>query len=85
MGWVYKEKMKRLFINFINFYQRFISPWFVPNCRYFPTCSEYAKEAINKFGVLMGLWMSVKRIARCHPFGGSGFDPVPKKEKNGLN
>ncbi len=51
-------------------------------CRYFPSCSEYASEAIEKHGLLKGSLLGVKRISRCHPFGGSGFDPVPKKGDN---
>lgn len=61
----------------IRFYQLAISPHFPPACRYTPTCSQYAIEAIRKHGPLKGLWLGVKRICRCHPWGGSGYDPVP--------
>ena len=61
----------------IRFYQIAISPLLGPSCRYTPTCSEYAKEAIIKHGPFKGLWLAVKRILRCHPWGGSGYDPVP--------
>ena len=61
----------------IRFYQRFISPLTPPVCRFTPTCSQYAVEAIRKHGPLKGLWLAVKRIARCRPGGGSGYDPVP--------
>jgi putative membrane protein insertion efficiency factor len=61
----------------IRFYQIAISPLLGPSCRYTPTCSEYAKEAIIKYGPFKGLWLAVKRILRCHPWGGSGYDPVP--------
>ena len=61
----------------IRFYQRFISPLFPPVCRYTPTCSQYAVEAIKKYGPLKGGWLAFKRILRCTPWGGSGFDPVP--------
>jgi putative membrane protein insertion efficiency factor len=61
----------------IRFYRAFISPLLPPSCRYTPTCSEYAMIALKKHGVLKGLWLSVKRIMRCHPWGGSGYDPVP--------
>ncbi|MBR5824574.1 MAG: membrane protein insertion efficiency factor YidD, partial [Paludibacteraceae bacterium] len=54
-----------------------ISPLFPPTCRFTPTCSQYAIEAIKKHGPFKGLWLAVKRIARCHPWGGSGYDPVP--------
>ncbi|MBR4849494.1 MAG: membrane protein insertion efficiency factor YidD [Alistipes sp.] len=65
------------FIGLIRFYQRFISPLKPPSCRYTPTCSQYAIEAIRKHGVLRGCWLAAKRIAHCHPWGGSGYDPVP--------
>ena len=62
-----------------------ISPFLIPRCRYESTCSEFTKIAINRFGVVGGIWISLKRIARCNPFGGCGFDPVPKKINNGSN
>jgi len=61
----------------IKFYQRFISPLTPPVCRFTPTCSAYAVEAIRKHGPFKGLWLAIKRIARCNPWGGSGYDPVP--------
>lgn len=61
----------------IYFYQRCISPMFPATCRFTPTCSQYAVEAIKKYGPLKGVWLSVKRIARCNPWGGSGYDPIP--------
>lgn len=61
----------------ITFYQQCISPFFPPACRYTPTCSQYAKEAITKYGPFKGGWLALKRILRCNPFGGSGYDPVP--------
>lgn len=69
--------MKKLFILPIRFYQRFVSPMLPPACRFTPTCSQYAIEAIQKHGVLKGLYLAVRRILRCHPWGGSGYDPVP--------
>lgn len=69
--------MKKIFILMIRFYQGAISPHFPPACRYTPTCSQYAVEAITKYGVLKGGWLSLKRIGRCHPWGGHGYDPVP--------
>ncbi|MDD6778883.1 MAG: membrane protein insertion efficiency factor YidD [Bacteroidales bacterium] len=61
----------------IRFYRTCISPMFPPACRYVPTCSQYAIEAITKHGPARGLWLALKRLLRCHPWGGSGYDPVP--------
>lgn len=58
-------------------YQKAISPYTPPSCRFTPTCSEYARQALLKHGPIKGLWLAIKRIARCHPWGGSGYDPVP--------
>jgi putative membrane protein insertion efficiency factor len=70
--------MKRLLLRLIDFYRRGISPTTPPSCRFIPTCSAYAYEAINKYGVIKGGWLAVKRILRCHPFyKGDPFDPVP--------
>ncbi|MBQ5778832.1 MAG: membrane protein insertion efficiency factor YidD [Paludibacteraceae bacterium] len=69
--------IKKILILPIRFYQYCISPMFPPSCRYIPTCSQYAIEAIEKYGPIKGLWLAIKRIARCHPWGGSGYDPVP--------
>lgn len=68
--------MKSIFIGLIRFYQLFISPLFPPTCRFYPTCSQYAIEAIKKYGIVKGGWMAVKRIAKCHPFHSGGYDPV---------
>ncbi|NOK62885.1 MAG: membrane protein insertion efficiency factor YidD [Chloroflexi bacterium AL-W] len=61
----------------IRFYQKFISPLTPPSCIYHPTCSNYAVEAISKYGALKGGWMAVRRILRCHPWSRGGYDPVP--------
>ena len=61
----------------IRFYQTAISPFTPPSCRFTPTCSQYAVEAIRKHGPFKGLWLAVKRVLRCRPGGGSGYDPVP--------
>lgn len=65
------------FIGLIKLYQWVISPMIGPKCRFTPTCSSYAIQALQKHGLIKGLWLAVKRISRCHPWGGSGWDPVP--------
>ncbi len=79
--------LKAIFIFFIRFYQKAISPHFPPTCRYQPTCSHYTLEAIQTHGAIKGMWMGLRRISRCHPWGGSGYDPVPPKKgkKSGTN
>ncbi|MCL6432653.1 MAG: membrane protein insertion efficiency factor YidD [Leptolyngbyaceae cyanobacterium HOT.MB2.61] len=69
--------MKVLFIGLIQSYRVLISPLLPPSCRFQPTCSQYAMEAIDRFGVLKGSWLAVGRICRCHPFNPGGYDPVP--------
>lgn len=64
-------------IGLIRFYQYFISPFWPGVCRYGPSCSEYGREAIERHGVLYGGWLTLRRLLRCHPWGGSGYDPVP--------
>lgn len=61
----------------IRIYQKMVSPGLGANCRYSPTCSSYAAESINRFGVLKGTWLGMKRIGRCHPLREGGYDPVP--------
>lgn len=65
------------FIALIKLYQWIISPIMGPKCRFTPTCSTYALQALKKYGVFKGTWLAIKRIARCHPWGGHGYDPVP--------
>jgi len=69
--------MKRFFIWLIHLYQKYISPGLPPSCRFTPTCSEYAVEAIRKHGAIRGMFLSVWRILRCNPFCKGGYDPVP--------
>ena len=69
--------IKRLMIWLIRGYKRFISPLLGDNCRFYPTCSAYALEAIGKYGARKGGWLALKRILRCHPFNDGGYDPVP--------
>ncbi|MEM7380019.1 MAG: membrane protein insertion efficiency factor YidD [Bacteroidota bacterium] len=73
--------MKKLliapFVFLVRIYQRFISPLTPASCRYSPTCSQYTVEALQKHGLFKGGWLALKRILSCHPWGGSGYDPVP--------
>ena len=69
--------MKRVLVLAVRFYQVGISPILPPSCRYYPTCSAYAIEALEKYGAIKGSWLGIRRILRCHPFRIGGFDPVP--------
>jgi len=69
--------MNKIIILLINFYQKYISPFKPATCRFYPTCSEYATQALKKYGLLRGLWLSIRRVLRCHPFGLGGYDPLP--------
>ena len=69
--------LSKIFIVLIRFYQMIISPLFPASCRYTPTCSQYGIEAIQKYGPFKGGYLTLKRIFSCHPWGGSGYDPVP--------
>ena len=70
--------MKKVFLILIRFYQRAVSPYFPARCRFRPTCSAYAYEAVSKYGAIKGGWLALKRLLRCHPFyKGNFFDPVP--------
>lgn len=71
------ESMRIITLALIRFYQRFISPMLGSNCRFYPTCSSYTYQAIDKYGVAKGSWMGFKRILRCNPWNKGGFDPVP--------
>jgi len=70
----------RILTSLIRVYQYLISPILPKSCRFYPTCSEYTRQALEKFGVFKGSWLGIKRILRCHPFHAGGFDPVPDKE-----
>lgn len=67
----------KVLMGLVRFYRAAISPWTLPSCRYHPTCSAYALEALERHGAVRGSWLAVRRIGRCHPWGGSGYDPVP--------
>jgi len=69
--------VKKILVGAITVYQRFISPLFPPRCRFYPTCSQYGKEAIGKYGALKGGYLAVRRVLRCNQFHPGGFDPVP--------
>ncbi len=76
--WRVVRKLAALpFIVLVRFYQLCISPLTPPSCRFTPTCSQYALEALRKHGPVKGLWLTVKRLSKCHPWGSSGYDPVP--------
>jgi putative membrane protein insertion efficiency factor len=69
--------VKYVLIFFIDVYQKLFSPWLPPSCRFTPTCSQYAKEAVRKYGVIQGVILASKRLLKCHPFHHGGYDPVP--------
>ncbi|WP_083770294.1 MULTISPECIES: membrane protein insertion efficiency factor YidD [Citrifermentans] len=68
--------LKEIFIGLVVFYQRFISPLKAPSCRFYPTCSHYSLQALEKYGPVKGLWLTAARVLKCHPFHPGGYDPV---------
>ena len=74
--------MRWMLIILIRFYRAFISPLKPPSCRFVPTCSEYALEAVEAYGACRGGWMALRRILRCHPFHAGGYDPVPARSRD---
>lgn len=74
---VFRRMVRFLLLVPIRVYQYAISPLMPPSCRFAPSCSHYAQEAITRHGACTGTWLALKRLARCHPWGGSGYDPVP--------
>lgn len=77
--------MARVLLTLIRFYRRWVSPMTPPSCRFTPTCSAYAEEAVQRYGGLRGGWLALRRLLRCHPFGDSGYDPVPRHEQGRKN
>ena len=73
---------RRVALLLISFYQRAVSPLLPNCCRFEPSCSAYALEALRNHGAFRGTWLAVRRIARCHPWGGAGYDPVPEKKQD---
>jgi len=71
-----KKFLTNFVVSLINVYKYLISPLLGNNCRYLPTCSEYTKESVKKFGIMYGIWLGLKRIIRCHPWGKGGYDPI---------
>lgn len=71
--------MKHVFLFLIRIYRTALSPFFGPSCRFEPSCSAYAEQAIHEHGAAHGSWLALRRLLRCRPFGGSGFDPVPPR------
>lgn len=80
-----QSALRKVLKGLIRIYQKAISPWFPAKCRYYPSCSQYAVEAIDHHGSLKGAWLSIKRILKCHPFSEGGFDPVPNPTNNNLD
>lgn len=76
--------MKRLLLSLIAFYQRAVSPHLPNACRYIPSCSEYTRVAVQRYGVLRGGWMGLRRILRCNPFHKGGYDPVPEPPEGAI-
>ena len=72
-------KPRSMVVGLIRIYQKLVSPAVGPNCRYQPTCSAYTADAVDRFGVIRGLWLGMKRLGRCHPLRPGGYDPVPEQ------
>ena len=83
MASAFSRAMSWPLIGLVKLYRLTISPWLGMNCRFQPTCSSYAIEALQVHGVVKGGWLAIRRIGRCHPWGGSGYDPVPGTEQDG--
>ncbi|WP_410207317.1 membrane protein insertion efficiency factor YidD [Fusobacterium sp.] len=77
--------MKTIILLLIRFYQKYISIFLGKNCRFYPTCSAYTYEAVERFGVVKGIYLGIRRILKCHPFHPGGYDPVPEKKEKKKN
>ena len=77
--------LARILIGLVRFYQAAISPWLPAACRYTPTCSAFAIDALREHGALRGSWLAARRVGRCHPWGGFGYDPVPPRTDSARN
>ena len=75
--------MNRLAVGLLRLYQLLVSPWLGSACRFQPTCSQYAIDAVNGLGVVRGSWFAIRRLGRCHPLGGSGYDPILSRTTDG--
>jgi len=80
-GQVGARLLRDALIGLVKAYQLLLSPWLGGRCRYQPTCSAYAEEALRRHGAARGLWLTLRRLGRCHPWGGSGYDPVPERRE----
>ncbi|MDA7742421.1 membrane protein insertion efficiency factor YidD [Francisellaceae bacterium] len=80
---VFRKAIISLLVFILKIYQYTISPLIGPRCRFYPTCSQYAIEAIKQRGVVVGLWLMIKRLIKCHPYHEGGYDPIPSKHKKG--
>ncbi|MGL4631971.1 MAG: membrane protein insertion efficiency factor YidD [Leadbetterella sp.] len=76
-----KNALVQILIFFVRLYQYGVSPWFPASCRYSPTCSQYMVDSLKEWGPWKGLWLGLKRMGSCHPWGGHGYDPVPPNPK----
>lgn len=74
--------MRFLSLTLIKAYQWLVSPWLAPSCRFYPSCSDYAQQAITRHGAIKGGYLTARRLLRCHPWGGQGLDPVPDTERH---
>jgi hypothetical protein len=82
VGPTFSKVLQKTLIRGVKVYQKSISPFFAPSCRFHPTCSTYMIQALNLHGAVKGLWLGVRRIGRCHPFNEGGIDNVPETEKS---